>query len=813
MAPGAFRKTLSEGQPVLQFDHGRDARTGSVPIGKIDEIREDANGLYVKAPLFDNPVVEPIRQAIQGGAIRGMSFRFKVNRDEWRDNAGKLISNEDDLRQLLYKPGDRGPLNRTVREVQLFEVGPVVFPAYDQTSVGVRSLSDEDRDELIAEYQRTMATIEVEAEVEAEGKVETEAEAKVETEVDDDTERGMSTTGADGGDAVTTGKKKAKPSEKSSDDPQKPYGDVVYADPGYQKDGKKRYPVDTADHAKAAWSYINKPHNAEQYTADQLAKVKASIKAACAKFGIDISESKSASTDDAGADGATSTVGKPEDAALSGTSHREAQNTTIPVTRKAERSEMKTLEEFRARRDEILARLGEIGDEYRDAALSDEAQGEWDDLVNERASVEKNIDSIEKRTEVLRGLAAEKATTERGSDRGAPAFHKSVDIFDVDGLRTSARSSDDFAEKVKEYALRAVDAVKFPGVAKREKAQESVAQLLDNVDNEHGDLARRLLMTGSPLYERAFGKAMKACSLAGLDQDEQRALSTSNSAGGYAVPFQLDPTVILTNAGTVNPLRQIARQEQIVGKQWQGVTSAGVTVSRGAEAAVVGDNSFTLTQPVVSTNRVQGFVPFSIEIDIEWGQLRNEITTLLQDAKDREEATSFTVGDGTGVNANGVVATLSGNTVTTASIGTFAAADLYSLETALDPRWRLAGKASFLANKGLYQAVRQFDTAGGSQLWVRVGAGQPSELLGYPSYEVSDMSALISTAGAKVALLGDFSNFLIVDRIGMNVELVPQVFDPTTARPTGQRGIYAIWMNNSKILVDAAFKLLVIRTS
>jgi HK97 family phage major capsid protein len=474
---------------------------------------------------------------------------------------------------------------------------------------------------------------------------------------------------------------------------------------------------------------------------------------------------------------------------------------------------MKTLEEFRARRDEILARLGEIGDEYRDAALSDEAQGEWDDLVNERASVEKNIDSIEKRTEVLRGLAAEKATTERGSDRGAPAFHKSVDIFDVDGLRTSARSSDDFAEKVKEYALRAVDAVKFPGVAKREKAQESVAQLLDNVDNEHGDLARRLLMTGSPLYERAFGKAMKACSLAGLDQDEQRALSTSNSAGGYAVPFQLDPTVILTNAGTVNPLRQIARQEQIVGKQWQGVTSAGVTVSRGAEAAVVGDNSFTLTQPVVSTNRVQGFVPFSIEIDIEWGQLRNEITTLLQDAKDREEATSFTVGDGTGVNANGVVATLSGNTVTTASIGTFAAADLYSLETALDPRWRLAGKASFLANKGLYQAVRQFDTAGGSQLWVRVGAGQPSELLGYPSYEVSDMSALISTAGAKVALLGDFSNFLIVDRIGMNVELVPQVFDPTTARPTGQRGIYAIWMNNSKILVDAAFKLLVIRTS
>lgn len=69
-----------------------------------------------------------------------------------------------------------------------------------------------------------------------------------------------------------------------------PYGDVEYADPGYQKDKKKRYPVDTKEHAKAAWSYINKDSNASEYSSGDLAKVKARIKAACKKFGIDVSD-------------------------------------------------------------------------------------------------------------------------------------------------------------------------------------------------------------------------------------------------------------------------------------------------------------------------------------------------------------------------------------------------------------------------------------------------------------------------------------------------------------------------------------------
>lgn len=59
-----------------------------------------------------------------------------------------------------------------------------------------------------------------------------------------------------------------------------PYGDVEYADPGYQPDGRKRYPIDTERHIRAAWNFINRPINAKRYSATQLDQVRARIIAA-----------------------------------------------------------------------------------------------------------------------------------------------------------------------------------------------------------------------------------------------------------------------------------------------------------------------------------------------------------------------------------------------------------------------------------------------------------------------------------------------------------------------------------------------------
>lgn len=73
-------------------------------------------------------------------------------------------------------------------------------------------------------------------------------------------------------------------------DATKPYGDVAYADPGYQDDGQKRYPLDTEAHCRAAWSYINQADNAAKYSADELALIKGRIRAALKRYGVQVSE-------------------------------------------------------------------------------------------------------------------------------------------------------------------------------------------------------------------------------------------------------------------------------------------------------------------------------------------------------------------------------------------------------------------------------------------------------------------------------------------------------------------------------------------
>lgn len=137
---GAFRNTLRGGGKVmLQYDHGRHPLIGSIPIGAIRDLFEDEQGLFVRARLTDNWLIQPIRDAIRDGGVHGMSFRFEPIRDEWRDGNGKVIKDPSELQRLLWDAGDRGPLHRTLVEVRLMELGPVAWPAYAETSVGVRS--------------------------------------------------------------------------------------------------------------------------------------------------------------------------------------------------------------------------------------------------------------------------------------------------------------------------------------------------------------------------------------------------------------------------------------------------------------------------------------------------------------------------------------------------------------------------------------------------------------------------------------------------------------------------------------------------
>lgn len=78
--------------------------------------------------------------------------------------------------------------------------------------------------------------------------------------------------------------------EAASPAPETPVpGGGPYADPGYQKDKKKRYPIDTKARAKAAWSYVNQADNARLYTSAQLKRIKGRIIKALKNFGVTVS--------------------------------------------------------------------------------------------------------------------------------------------------------------------------------------------------------------------------------------------------------------------------------------------------------------------------------------------------------------------------------------------------------------------------------------------------------------------------------------------------------------------------------------------
>lgn len=140
IAFGAFGRSIRAKMPKLQFDHGHHPLIGSLPIGAWTSMTEEKGvGLHAIGRLHDNWLVEPVRDAIREKSVDGMSFRFSVVREEWRDNTGKVIRDPNEVMRLLWEPGDRGPLMRTLKEVKITEAGPVVWPAYAETSVGVRS--------------------------------------------------------------------------------------------------------------------------------------------------------------------------------------------------------------------------------------------------------------------------------------------------------------------------------------------------------------------------------------------------------------------------------------------------------------------------------------------------------------------------------------------------------------------------------------------------------------------------------------------------------------------------------------------------
>ena len=458
--------------------------------------------------------------------------------------------------------------------------------------------------------------------------------------------------------------------------------------------------------------------------------------------------------------------------------------------------------------------LRNIHSEFEGRALDTDTETRFNEGNALRLELLAELSKIEAREaeidEVLRTRPAN--VIEGDGNKGAPNMIVRNDPFDMSEVRWNAPVGE-----VRSKALAAIEQVEGLTDAHREQAEH----VLRSVDTRDGRIAKHMLATGAPAYRSAFLK-LAAGDGALLSEAERSAVELSRAAsltdanGGYAVPFTLDPTIIDTGSHSTNPFRQISRVVQITTDAWNGVSSAGVTASWDAEGAEVSDDAPTLAQPSIPVYKGQAFVPFSVEIGGDWANIESDVRMMIANAKDDLEGAAFATGSGS-AQPTGITKALDGTTseIAPTTAETFALADVYKLEGTLQARYR--ANASWVANKVVYNTIRQFDTTGGSAMWERIGAGLPSQLLGYNAYESSNMDGVLPDAAATadnfLAVIGDFSNYVIVDRVGLSIELVPHLFHTSNNRPSGQRGFLAWWRVGADSVNDAAFAMLSVPTA
>ncbi len=381
---------------------------------------------------------------------------------------------------------------------------------------------------------------------------------------------------------------------------------------------------------------------------------------------------------------------------------------------------------------------------------------------------------------------------------------KNEDPWNIEDMRARSLDPGAWEDEIRARALSAVE--KMPGST--DKRRETSAELVET----YPSVARYALATSSPAYQRAFTKWLKHgdSAAASYTDDEQQALvrvmSLTTTEGGFMIPFQLDPTVIITSDGSFNQVRNVARQVIATGNIWNGISAGETSWSFDAEAAEVSDDASTFAQPTVVVHKAQGFVPISIEALADEANVTQEVGRLLASGKDTLESTSFTTGTGSD-QPFGIVVAVTAQSTGSATTDVFAIADLYTIYGQLPARYRQNG--TFMANNLIYSLIRQFDTGGGAGLWTTLGGGLPPELIGKRHVENEAMDGVLNAGATNLVLLfGDFSNYVIADRIGMTVELIPHLFATGSNRPSGSRGIYAYYRVGADSVNDSAFEIL-----
>jgi HK97 family phage major capsid protein len=450
---------------------------------------------------------------------------------------------------------------------------------------------------------------------------------------------------------------------------------------------------------------------------------------------------------------------------------------------------------------EMRARILELSEKED---ITEEEVIELDELLPRFETETAEAAAVEARAARIEKVKA--AVTERTAGFDAPQVMRRTEV-DID-VRTASRS------ELRSAALAILDR-DGAGLATRQGDHVDRLVRTQNGNTDGAQIAKRMLLTENEHYRSAFAKAATSQAPAWTAEEaraiaEFRAMSGGvDTAGGFGVPVLIDPSIILTSGAAAAPVLDLARIVTITTDEWKGVSSAGVSWSYDAEGTQVSDDAPTLAQPTVPVFTARGFIPYSIEVGEDYPSFAAEMRRLL-DAGYIDLVAQQTITGAGSTSPRGIFTALDANTnveVIVTTDGQFGAVDLLKVWKSLPERYR--GSATWIMSTDVENEVRSFSAnSQGSFYTINLAEGGIGNLFGRPVRTTDYAPEFTGTTGAaNILVVGDFSNFLVAQRAGMNLELVPHLFG-ANGRPTGQRGWFAYARHGFDSVNDLGFRIL-----
>jgi HK97 family phage major capsid protein len=373
-------------------------------------------------------------------------------------------------------------------------------------------------------------------------------------------------------------------------------------------------------------------------------------------------------------------------------------------------------------------------------------------------------------------------------------------------------------------AMRILDQHKHTGVLNSAAADRADKVLRQG--DPRGQTARYLAAVGNPAYTSAFAQILHDPQMGHLKfgPNEVEAVREANYAvqnaalttgtTGVPLPLTIDPSIVITGAGALSPLRDLADVRTIGTHDHLGVSSDGVTAAYVQEGTEAVDATPVLAGPRISTQQGRAFVQWTIETGQDWDGIANELVQLIADARNVLDATKFLTGTGTNepygiFGGNATYSLTTTQRVQTATVATLAAGDSWLLKAGIPARF--IANTTFLASPVTWDTIFQLVPAGSTTLAQQFGdSDRGGPWLGRPKAEWSTMAAG-STTGTKLVVGGNWrTGYRVVDRIGMQAEILPHMLGATRL-PLGVRGMYCYWRTGAAVTGQNALRYLEVK--